>query len=79
MLPEEIEERLELIFDKMKGEDASAKRPAPGSIRQIKTNVSYVISVSSGTGCYRHIQISGDSTLFGLHGAIFYGQPFLEQ
>ena len=78
MLPEEIEERLELIFDKMKGEDASAKRSAPGSIRQIKTNVSYVISVSSGTGCYRHIQISGDSTLFGLHGAILDAFGFMD-
>jgi len=31
---------------------------------------SYIISVSCGTGCYRHIQISGDNTLFDLHSAI---------
>lgn len=28
-----------------------------------KNNISYVISVSVGTGCYRHIRISGDRTL----------------
>lgn len=78
MLPTEIEERLELIFDKMEGEGASGKKPAPGNIRTIKANVSYVISVSLGTGCYRHIQISGDSTLFGLHCAILDAFGFMD-
>ena len=31
---------------------------------------SYVISVSLGTGCYRHIQISKSATLYKLHEAI---------
>lgn len=31
---------------------------------------SFVISVSLWKGCYRHIQIAGESTLFDLHGAI---------
>ena len=31
---------------------------------------SYVISVSAGTGCYRHIQISKTATLHRLHKAI---------
>ena len=31
---------------------------------------SYVISVSLGTGCYRHIQISKNATLYTLHRAI---------
>lgn len=31
---------------------------------------SYVISVSVGTGCYRHIQISKSATLYKLHKAI---------
>lgn len=31
---------------------------------------SYVISVSAGTGCYRHIQISKSATLYRLHQAI---------
>ncbi len=29
-----------------------------------------MISVSLGTGCYRHIKISGKATLFQLHGVI---------
>lgn len=33
-------------------------------------NNSYVVSVSLGTGCYRHIQINGNSTLEELHSAI---------
>lgn len=37
---------------------------------KVKKNQSYVISVSLGTGCYRHIQIAGGSTLWGLHSAI---------
>lgn len=32
-------------------------------MRQKKNKISYVISVSVGTGCYRHIRISGDITL----------------
>ncbi len=36
-------------------------------VRQMK---SYVISVSLGTGCYRHIQISANATLYKLHKAI---------
>ena len=36
----------------------------------------YVISVSVGTGCYRHIQISKDATLRGLHEAILKAFDF---
>lgn len=70
MLPAEIEEKLEQIFCKLEGEEASGQRAAMGSIRAMKTDQSYVISVSLGTGCYRHIRISADDTLFRLHGAI---------
>ena len=35
-----------------------------------KSNLSYVLSVSVYAGCYRHIQISGNSTLQELHNAI---------
>ena len=43
---------------------------------------SYVISVSAGTGCYRHIQISDRSTLRQLHTAIidafdFYSDEYM--
>ena len=37
---------------------------------------SYVISVSLGTGCYRHIQISATDTLFRLHQAILKAFDF---
>lgn len=37
---------------------------------------SYVISVSAGTGCYRHIQISQKASLFRLHAAILEAFEF---
>lgn len=37
---------------------------------------SYVISVSVGTGCYRHIQISANATLYKLHQAIINAFDF---
>ena len=37
---------------------------------------SYVISVSAGTGCYRHIQISKKATLYRLHKAIISAFDF---
>jgi len=37
---------------------------------------SYVISVSLGTGCYRHIQISKSATLYKLHKAIINAFDF---
>lgn len=37
---------------------------------------SYVISVSLGTGCYRHIQIGASATLFRLHQAILNAFEF---
>lgn len=42
------------------------------------SNQSYIISVSLGTGCYRHIQISGSSTLFQLHTAILDAFDFMD-
>ena len=36
----------------------------------------YVISVSVGTGCYRHIKISGDKTLEYLHEVILWAFDF---
>ena len=38
----------------------------------------YIISVSQGTGCYRHIRISGDETLFDLHEAILDAFEFFD-
>ena len=39
---------------------------------------SYVISVSAGTGCYRHIQISQNATLYRLHEAILEAFEFMD-
>ena len=39
---------------------------------------SYVISVSAGTGCYRHIQISQNATLYQLHVAILEVFEFMD-
>ena len=39
---------------------------------------SYVISVSLGTGCYRHIQISMNATLYKLHKAIINAFGFVD-
>ena len=39
---------------------------------------SYVISVSAGTGCYRHIQISQTATLYKLHKAILNAFDFAD-
>ena len=37
---------------------------------------SYVVSVSIGTGCYRHIRISKTATLLKLHKAILNAFDF---
>ena len=39
---------------------------------------SYMISVSLGTGCYRHIQISKSATLYKLHEAILDAFEFID-
>ena len=39
---------------------------------------SYVISVSAGTGCYRHIQISKSATLYKFHEAILDAFEFID-
>lgn len=39
---------------------------------------SFVISVSLGTGCYRHIQISANATLYKLHQAILESFAFMD-
>lgn len=39
---------------------------------------SYVISVSVGTGCYRHIKLSSQATLLELHEEILYAFEFFD-
>lgn len=60
MLPDPLVKKLKRTFGWGKKTSRSRKR----------SKLSYVISVSLGTGCYRHIRISGDEPLDGLHLAI---------
>jgi len=43
-----------------------------------KKEESYIISVSAGAGCYRHIKISSRATLFELHEAIIDAFEFMD-
>lgn len=58
-LPDDLAEKLERILHP-RNYRPTLKRPAR----------SFVISVSLDVGCYRHIRISGKSTLWSLHAAI---------
>lgn len=69
ILPDELEQKLNQVFGfTARGigtsEKMIAQKGAPAAEK------SYVISVSLWTGCYRHIQISENSTLLQLHQAI---------
>lgn len=69
VLPEDTEEKVRQIFSRVNG--GGIARKAQGSnIREISLSQSYVISVSLGSGCYRHIRVPGSSTLVDLHRAI---------
>lgn len=70
VLPDEMEQKLKQLFH---FKDAGEPEPRKSKGKRKKVAVpeqSYVISVSIRTGCYRHIQISGRSTLLELHSAI---------
>ena len=47
-----------------------SQKKAGGRKRKAEEPLSYVISVSPYTGCYRHIRVSADITLDGLHEVI---------
>ena len=44
--------------------------------RVYQKNISYIISVSIGTGCYRHLRISGNKTLHDLADTILWAFDF---
>lgn len=76
-LPENIKEKLILILRKIEqaqqelpAEQKSVPKKKKSKVISMIPARSYVISISLGTGCYRHIQISGNSTLEELHLAI---------
>lgn len=68
VLPEELEEKVRCFLHP----ELAHNRPDKSAFRTVKfgRGHSYVISVSLGTGCYRHIRISGRSTLWDLHSII---------
>ena len=43
-----------------------------------RSNKTYIISVSAGTGCYRHIKIAADATLESLSTEILDAFDFMD-
>lgn len=70
MLPEALEKRLALLRTPKERPHEPIPFPKKGRKRREKTDRSYIISASLGTGCYRHLRLSGDSTLADLADAI---------
>ncbi len=68
-LPPELLQRLEELSAAMQMLQGAEEEQEPPA-HQLEFEGSYVISVSLGTGCYRHIRISAEATLFHLHAAI---------
>lgn len=69
LLPPELSEKLDRqqATSKRSKSKKSKKKTTGHSIYQ---NTSYVISVSLGTGCYRHLKLSADATLYELSSYI---------
>lgn len=65
-----MEDLLSGVFPETGSKDTGRKNNKKKTGKKKAANESYVISVSLGRGCYRHIQISGKSTLWQLHCAI---------
>lgn len=74
-MPEDILDQVEeILYRGTQGRPRLAK--SDFKTVKPKSGQSYVISVSLGTGCYRHIQISGKSSLWRLHSAIIQAFGF---
>lgn len=69
-LPEGL---LEMLEDK---KESRPKKKAGKTRTKETASESYVISVSLGRGCYRHIRVSGKCTLWDLHCAILEAFEF---
>lgn len=81
LLPEELAQKVQRIFKVF----MDAMEPGKDNViplvhmRCTETSRSYVVSVSCYKGCYRHIQISENSTLYSLHEAILDAFGFDEE
>lgn len=82
ILPEHLEKKInELLssnISKKSGRKKSGKNKLNVKEGKAASKESYVISVSVMPGCYRHIQISGNSTLLELHAAILDAFDFYD-
>ena len=80
ILPEHLEKKIyDLLYSKgtkKQKRKKSGKKRAGGA--EAVSRESYVISVSLMPGCYRHIQISGNSTLKELHSVIVDAFDFMD-
>ncbi|HBL84291.1 MAG TPA: hypothetical protein DDZ99_05125 [Clostridiales bacterium] len=65
----------EQTIDIDKKEKASQRKK---SVVSNSSKHSYVITASCGSGCYRHIKISENATLFELHEEILYSVGFID-
>lgn len=74
-LPEEMEKEIEQNFH-IENTNKSKVGKTAKKAKKTAAKQSYVISVSLGAGCYRHIQISGGSTLLEMHWAILNAFEF---
>lgn len=83
-IPAEIMDLLESLEEQELLPDHLAKKlerilhPQYHSLPKCAPAHSFLISVSLEPGCYRHIQISGDDTLFALHTAILDAFGFID-
>lgn len=82
ILPEHLEQKInDLLYGNEKkktGRKKSGKKKLSIKEGKAASKESYVISVSVMPGCYRHIQISGSSTLLELHAAILDAFDFYD-
>lgn len=75
VLPGPLKEKISQILDPKNSAKTGKKK---GKQKKNVPEESYVISVSLGTGCYRHIKISNQNTLFDLHCAIIDAFDFFD-
>ena len=77
ILPEHLENKInELLYPKETKK--LGKKKLKGRKGNAVSKESYVISVSLMPECYRHLQISGNSTLLELHSAIIDAFDFMD-
>lgn len=77
ILPEHLEDKINGLLYSRVGKKSGKKKSGAKKGKKVPKE-SYVISVSLMPGCYRHIRISGNSTLLELHAAIIDAFDFID-